>query len=283
VLLASPVSGADTSRHNGLVVEAPTGVPAEHVLAALVEMADDAILVCDRHWRVASWGPGATRLFGRSAGEAVGQPVAALLSVAPEARWSRALEQVEGGAELRHLEVEAKRGDGTTAPVSISLRALHGTFGERAGAVVVVRDDTERVLAQAALAEAQARFERSEALSGVGSWFWDVASGAVQWSAEFHRVHGVDPLSFGGTLDAYLRLVAEEDRARLESALRASAATGAAFEERYRVGLARGGSALVRVRGEPAFGPNGSVVGLRGVGQRVLADDIAAVAGAGGA
>lgn len=194
-----------------------------------------------------------------------------LVAFASQARLGGALEQVEGGAEVRHLDLEVQLGDGSAVPASVSLRGMYGPFGELAGAVVVARDATEQVLAQAALAEAQVRFERSEALSGVGSWLWDVSSGAVQWSAEFHRLHGVDPLCFGGTLDAYLSLevVADEDRPRFLNALRASVSTGTAFEERYRVRSRGGSSFLVRARAEPAFGPDGSVVGLRGVGQRV--------------
>jgi PAS domain S-box-containing protein len=262
------------------VEEAPARLPPGDVLRELVEVADDAIFVCDEAWRVASWGPGAARLFGRSAGVALGQAVEVLFAAESRPRLRRALQQVEGGAEVRHLDVEADREDGPPVPASLSLRAVHGARGARAGAVLVVRDSTEQVLAQAALAEAQARSEESEALSGVGSWLWDVTSGTVQWSAEFHRIHGLDPLIFGGTLEAYLDVVAAEDRARLEGALRASAATGIALEERYRVRLPDGGSAWVRVRAQPAFGPDGCVVGLRGVGQAVRAGEPVPVGGA---
>ena len=72
------------------------------------------------------------------------------------------------------------------------------------GWVVVARDVTEQHLAQATLAEIDARLEEAEALSHVGSWLWDLRTGAVQWSAEFHRIHGVDPLDFAGTFDAYM-------------------------------------------------------------------------------
>jgi len=258
-----------TMNHNELMGAALLGASAAEVLRELVEVADDAIFVCDRDWRVLSWGPGAVRLFGRAPGEALAKPLAGMVTPGSAPKLRSALEQVEGGAEVRQLQLEALRADGLVVPVSLSMRGVFGSAGERTGAVVVVRDTTEQVLAQAALAEAQARSERSEALSGVGSWMWDVASGAVQWSAEFYKLHGVDPLSFGGTFDAYLEVVAEEDRDRLERALRASVATCTALEERYRVRLTEGRLVIVRVRAEPAFGPDGSVAGLRGVGQIV--------------
>ena len=46
--------------------------------------------------------------------------------------------------------------------------------------------------------------EEGEALAHIGSWLWDLRTGAVQWSAEFHRIHGVDPLDFDGTFESHL-------------------------------------------------------------------------------
>ena len=73
-------------------------------------------------------------------------------------------------------------------------------------AVLIGRDITEQRLAQASLAEVEARVRESEALANVGSWLWDLRTGTVQWSDEFHRIHGVDPLDFDGTLEAHLAL-----------------------------------------------------------------------------
>ena len=73
--------------------------------------------------------------------------------------------------------------------------------------MVVARDVTEQHLAQATLAEIDARLEEAEALSHVGSWLWDLRTGAVQWSTEFHRIHGIDPLDFAGTFESYMERI----------------------------------------------------------------------------
>jgi PAS domain-containing protein len=87
------------------------------------------------------------------------------------------------------------------------------------GAVVIARDVTEQHLAQATLAEIDARMEEGEALAHIGSWLWDLRTGAVQWSAEFHRIHGVDPLDFDGTFESHLGLIHPEDRDRVRAAM----------------------------------------------------------------
>src|SRR4051794_35590188 len=48
-------------------------------LAAVIEYSDDAIITKTLQGIISSWNPGAQRLFGYTAGEAVGQPVTLLI------------------------------------------------------------------------------------------------------------------------------------------------------------------------------------------------------------
>jgi PAS domain S-box-containing protein len=132
-----------------------------------------------------------------------------------------------------------------------------------------VRDVTEQRLAQAALAEAEGRLEEGEALAHVGSWLWDVRTGAVQWSTEFHRIHGVEPLDFDGTFESHLAVVHPADRDRLRGEMERSVATGRSLLQEYRIVRPDGEWRLVRVRAQPALGSDGTTVGLRGSGQDI--------------
>jgi PAS domain S-box-containing protein len=137
------------------------------------------------------------------------------------------------------------------------------------GFVGVARDLTEQRLAQAALAETAALLRDAEALAHAGRWLWDIASGAVQWSEEMHRIHGVDPVSFDGTLDAHLACVQGDDRAALRAALVASVESGRPLDVEYRIRRADGIERSIYARAEPTFGSAGAVVGLRGFAQDV--------------
>ncbi len=114
---------------------------------------------------------------------------------------------VIAGDRIRHFETEVLRPDGMPLPVSLSLCPVLDPEDAPIGVVVIVRDVTEQHLAQATLAEVDARMEEGEALAHVGSWLWDLRTGVVQWSNEFHRIHGVDPLDFDGTFESYLGLI----------------------------------------------------------------------------
>ena len=119
--------------------------------------------------------------------------------------------------------------------------------------VVVVRDVTEQRLAQATLAEVEGRLEEGEALAHVGSWLWDVRTGAVQWSNEFHRIHGVDPLDFDGTFESHVDVIHPEDRERVRAELDGSASSGCTFIDTYRVVRPDGEIRVVRVRAQAAL------------------------------
>jgi PAS domain S-box-containing protein len=249
------------------------GISAEALLSAVADTCDDAIVACGLDGTITSWTTSARRLFGRSEAEAVGQ---AIWSVFPDHlcdEVQRVVARAAAGDRIRHFETEVVRPDGMPVAVWLSVSPVPTHEGEPGGLVpgglvIVARDVTEQRLAQAALAEVEARIEQSEALAHTGSWLWDLRTGAVQWSAGFYRIHEVDPLDFGGTLEAYLAAVHPDDRDRLRVTVETSAASGRPFEAEYRVVGATLEHTVV-VRAEPAFGSTGSVVGLRGIGQEL--------------
>ena len=179
------------------------------------------------------------------------------------------IETAMAGDRVDHFETEILRKDGMPVPISLSLCPVLGDDGVPAAVVLIARDITEQRLAQARLAEVEARVRDSEALANVGSWLWDLRTGAVQWSDEYHRIHGVDPLAFDGTLDAHLQVIHVDERDSVRAAMEASVESGRAFEHEYHVVRPDEAVRAVHARGQPMIGSDGAVVGLRGIGQDV--------------
>ena len=251
---------------------------------------DDAVVGADATGRVVSWNLGAERVFGRGAAEVVGEPFAELFPAHARPELGTVLATVAAGEPVHHVETEIVRGDGLPVPLLLTVAPVHDGCpktpgGTVVGAVAVARDLTEQRLAQARLAELEEQVRESEALAHVGSWLWDVRSGTVQWSDELHRIHGVDPLDFEGTLEAHLRPVHPDDRPRVRAALEAAVAPAPAgagggagagagagalpLELRYRLQRAGGEERVLHVRAHPAFDSTGAVLGLRGIAQDV--------------
>jgi len=81
-----------------------------------------------------------------------------------------------------------------------------------------VREAAERRklrLAERALTETQMRMQFAMEAAGVGTWEADLASGRLIWSELLERMHGLEPGSFRGTVEAFLETVHAADRDRL--------------------------------------------------------------------
>jgi PAS domain S-box-containing protein len=177
------------------------------------------------------------------------------------------LETVAAGDRVSHFETEIRRRDGMLSPISLSACPILDCDSSLVALAVIARDITEQVLAQAALAEIESSVRQREALAHVGGWLWDIHSGAVQWSDELHRIHGIEPHDFEGTLEAHLAMVHHDDRQTVRDAMAECAASGRRFEQEYRVTRPSGEIRRLYASATATVGSAGTVVGLRGVAQ----------------
>jgi PAS domain S-box-containing protein len=245
----------------------------EALLSLVVDLTDDAVIACDASSSVTFFSDGAERLFGQRSAEITGRSVRTLFP----GHWAEAMDRlfatVSAGECIRHFDSEVVRPDGLPVPVSLSLAPLPSVSASSAsrarGWVMVARDVTEQRLAQATLAEIDVRLEEGEALSHVGSWLWDLRTGAVQWSLEFHRMHDVDPLDFAGTFEAYMDLIASQDSDVVRAAMKRSVQESRPLDLEYRIVQCDDKLRVIRVVATPTVGSDGMVVGLRGIGHEV--------------
>ncbi|MDQ1425245.1 MAG: hypothetical protein QOD72_2743 [Acidimicrobiaceae bacterium] len=248
---------------------ARAAVSAQGLLDAVLETSDDAIFSQDDLLRITSWNHTAERIFGYGAEEIIGRACIDLFAEHLRGDVEAVFETVMAGDRVNHFETEVLRKDGMPVPISMSVCPVSDRHPAPVAAVLIARDITEQRVAQASLAEIEARVRESEALANVGSWLWDRRTGAVQWSDEFYSIHDVDPLDFDGTVDAHFRAIHPDDRDRVRAGMEESVASGRAFEGEYRIVRPNGDVRLVHVRAQPMAGSNGAVVGLRGIGQDV--------------
>lgn len=244
------------------------GVGGQAALDIFADLSALALFSQDIDGRIASWNRGAERIFGYAQNEIVGDDLTSLVPEHLRADVVSMAKRVAAGERVDRLVTEIRRKDGMQVPVALSVSPVIGADGRFSGAVGVAQELTETRLAQAALAEVDQRFREWEALAHVGRWLWDVGSDAVQWSDELHRMHGVDPSDFEGTLAAHLSVVHDDDRERVRSLMEAAVASGQPFEDEYRVADAST-TRWFAMRAEPAVGSSGDVVGLRGVSQDI--------------
>jgi PAS domain S-box-containing protein len=76
--------------------------------------------------------------------------------------------------------------------------------------------------------------DEAERIAGFGVWEWDVTSGRVAWSDQLHRIYGLEPGEFAGTVDDFVSRLHPDDRERVWASISRAveALESFVFEER---------------------------------------------------
>ncbi|WP_316737495.1 PAS domain S-box protein [Pedobacter aquatilis] len=115
-------------------------------LAAIVESSDDAIISKDFSSKIISWNEAATRIFGYTAAEMIGESI---LKIIPEDRHDeepKILAQLKEGIRVEHFETERLRKDGSLIRVSLTISPVKDLEGKVIGLSKIARDITEKSL-----------------------------------------------------------------------------------------------------------------------------------------
>jgi diguanylate cyclase (GGDEF)-like protein/PAS domain S-box-containing protein len=119
-------------------------VDAEQLLRYVVDSTDDAILTKSQNGTITSWNPGAERLYGYSAEEAIGQSASILVPAHRAREEQQLLRKVFSGGSIDRLETDRLRKDGELIAVSMTIAPVRDASGTIVSAGVIARDMTER-------------------------------------------------------------------------------------------------------------------------------------------
>ena len=120
-------------------------------LAAIVESSDDAIVGKDLEGTITSWNPGAERIFGYPAREAIGRPITLIIPSDRLAEEDLVLARLRRGERTDHFDTIRQTKDGRLIDVSVAVSPIRNAGGTVTGASKIARDITERKRAEAEL------------------------------------------------------------------------------------------------------------------------------------
>jgi PAS domain S-box-containing protein len=124
-------------------------------LAAIVDSSDDAIIGNSLDGIILSWNRGAELLFGYTAAETLGQPLAMLLPPGRIGEEPEIIARIQHGERVQSFETVRRRKDGRDVDVSVTISAIHDSRGNVIGASKLARDVSERKRAEESLARAK--------------------------------------------------------------------------------------------------------------------------------
>src|SRR6266404_4052073 len=116
---------------------------------ALLHSASDAIIATDRDGRITFWNPGAERIFGFTAADAVGQSLDLIIPENLRARHWDGYRHVMQTGQSRYgegdlLAVPGLRKDGSRVSLEFTVAMIGDEAGEMVGVAAILRDVTAR-------------------------------------------------------------------------------------------------------------------------------------------
>lgn len=140
------------------VTEKKLAEEAEARLASIVNCSDDAIISKNLTGIITSWNPGATRVFGYSAAEAIGQPMLMLIPKERENEERAILARIRRGEMVEHFETVRICKDGKQIAISAAVSVVKDSQGTIVGASTIAHDITARITIETKLRESEERF-----------------------------------------------------------------------------------------------------------------------------
>jgi PAS domain S-box-containing protein len=248
------------------VAEVEAAAAVNERLSAIVASSSDAILCKSLDGIITSWNAGATRLFGFSAEEMIGQSIARLIppgGIDEEAGFEARL---RAGERIDHYETARVAKDGREIDVSLTISPVKDAEGNVAGVSTILRDIGDRKRAEQALRESEERLRFALSGAHAAAWQWNILTNEQIWSPESYVLHGRDfelgQPDYGG----WLACLHPDDRAPTERAVREAVEKRTPeYRTEYRVVFPTGEERWLAALGKVDYAPDGSPICMSGI------------------
>jgi len=238
------------------------------LLAGIIGSAMDAIIAVDDAQRIMVFNAAAEKIFVCPAIEAIGSSVERFIPQRFRAEHgTRVRRFAESGVTNRTLHglgtLWGLRATGEEFPIEASISKLES--GGKKFFTAVIRDISARKMAEEALRESEERMRLAQSAARIGTFEWNIRTGANTWTAELEAMYGLPPGGFGGTQTAFENLVHPDDRARVIELANWALKTGQPTKGEWRVVWPEGSVHWIAGRWKVYMNESGQLARMVGV------------------
>ena len=133
----------------------------------------------------------------------------------------------------------------------------------------IIRDVTERKLAEEALRRSEAGLAEAQHLAHLGRWEWDIRENKEFWSDEGYRNFGLEPQELLPTHETFMSFIHPEDLPLVKEQVAEALKSGQFGPFDYRIVRRDGSIRFLNSRGETYFDPEGRPLKMVGTAQDI--------------
>ncbi len=222
-------------------------------LAAIVESSADAVIGKTLDGTITSWNAAATRLYGYSRDEAIGQQCWILVPPEHRDELTGLLDRARRGERIENISIVLCRKNGTKIDLALTLSPICEGAGAVIGTSAIARDVTESAERQRLAVEA----------GHVGMWFRNIGDDRLTWTPLTKSLFGLGP-DDEVSHARWLAALHPDDRERVEAAVRRSLEEHAEYRIEYRVVWPDGSVHWISARGHTLRDEAGAPVRMLG-------------------
>lgn len=203
-------------------------------LAAIVQSSADAIISKKMDGTITSWNSAAEKMFGYSANEIIGKPIASIIPPDQMDQEIEILSQIEKGLGVYSFETRRLRKDHTEIDISLTISPIKDTNGRIIGASKIARDITRQKQIEKQVLESEEKFRLLASSMAQLIWTGDAHGNLNYFNQAVYKFSGfnLEQLQNGG----WLEIVHPDDREENVNKWMHSITTGEdfIFEHRFR-------------------------------------------------
>lgn len=177
---------------------------------SLIDLSPDGIAVYDEKGYIIFANRAVASLLGYTPEALVGKPISDLISQdSREIELKRLQTTLEVGSLQSFVEEKWIMSDGST--IEVELASVTVVYGGKPAVQTVVRDITERKIAERSLRESEERLELALMGAGLGSWDWNLTTGEQACDPLWVEMLGYSGEEIEPTIRAWMNLVHPHD------------------------------------------------------------------------
>jgi PAS domain S-box-containing protein len=159
-------------------------------LAAIIESSEDAVVSKTLEGIVTSWNPGAEKLFGYTASEMIGQPIAKLFPPDRLNEEPEILRRIQMGQRVSHFETKRVTKKGELIDISLAISPIKNSHGVIIGASKIARDITAQKKLSKALSNEEQNTRLAVEAAELGTFEWELGSKMFTGSQRLNEIFG---------------------------------------------------------------------------------------------